>query len=93
MVEEPTGANGAAELPTNEPAADGTGEEATGETDTGEAEAAVDDQCDSANEECEDELELVTIDDPAGASNSAETQTIQPPSTTQTTTQVSEVPE
>ena len=56
VVEEPpfeAGTDGAAVLPTDEPAADGTGAEAIGETDSGEAEVAADDQCDSAVEECE----------------------------------------
>ena len=47
------GADGAAVLPTDEPAADGTGAEAIGETDSGEAEVAADDQCDGAVEDCE----------------------------------------
>ena len=40
VVEEPPGADGATGLLTDEPAADGTGEEAIGETDNGKAEAA-----------------------------------------------------
>ena len=55
VVEEPPfepGTDGAAVLPTDEPAADGTGADVKGETDSGEVEGVAD-QCDSAVEECE----------------------------------------